>query len=200
MGWISNVQLKEMGFACFGKHVMLSDKASYYNCKNIRLGDYVRVDDFCVLSAGVGGIDIGDYVHIAVFSSLIGAENISIASFSNISSRVSIYSSNDDYSGASMTNPTVHSNFTNVQHAIVSIGRHVIIGAGSIVLPGVVIEDGVAVGALSLVKKDCKSFGIYMGVPAKLFSERKRDLLELEKKFTSRTKIDLKDTFKDSEK
>lgn len=184
MAWLTNEQIGEMGFAHYGKNVMLSDKASYYNCKNIRIGNNVRIDDFCVLSAGVGGIDIGNYIHIAVFSSLIGKENISLANFCNISSRVSIYSSNDDYSGATMTNPTVLPEFTNVQHAKVKIGRHVIIGAGSIVLPGVTLEDGVAVGALSLVKKDCKSFGIYMGIPARRIGERKRDLLVLEKKFT----------------
>lgn len=184
MAWLTDGQIREMGFAHFGNNMMLSDKASYYNCKNIRLGNNVRVDDFCVLSAGVGGIDIGNYIHIAVFSSLIGAGNISLADFCNISSRVSVYSSNDDYSGASMSNPTIPPVFTNVQHADVKIGRHVIIGAGTIILPGVTLEEGVAVGALSLVKKECKSFGIYMGVPAKRIGERKRDLLELEKKFT----------------
>lgn len=187
MASLTNEQMKEMGFACFGNNVILSDKASYYNCKNIRLGNSVRIDDFCVLSAGMGGIDIGNHVHIAVFSSLIGAGNISLASFCNISSRVAIYSSNDDYSGTSMTNPTVPPEFTNVQHADVKIGRHVIIGAGSIVLPGVTLEEGAAVGALSLVKNDCQSFGIYLGVPAKRISERKRDLLELETKLTSST-------------
>jgi len=183
MAWLTDKQITEMGFASFGKNVMLSDKASYYNCKNIRLGSNIRIDDFCVLSAGVGGIDIGNYIHVAVFSTLIGAGNIALADFSNISSRVAIYSSNDDYSGASMTNPTIPAEFTNVHHADVKIGRHVIIGAGSIILPGVSLEEGVAVGALSLVKKDCQTFGIYMGTPAKRISERKRDLLELEKQF-----------------
>lgn len=167
-----------LGFACFGKNVLLSDKASYYNCKNIRLGNNVRIDDFCVLSAGVGGIDIGNYVHIAVFSSLIGSGHISLADFCNISSRVSIYSSNDDYSGAAMTNPTLPAAFTNVHHADIKVGYHVIIGSGAIILPGVILEEGAAIGALSLVKKDCQSFGIYAGVPAKKIGERKRDLLE----------------------
>lgn len=183
MAWLTEGQMKAMGFASFGKNMMLSDKASYYNCKNIRLSDNVRIDDFCVLSAGAGGIDIGNHVHIAVFSSLIGAGNISLADFCNISSHVSIYSSNDDYSGAVLTNPTVPPEFTNVQHANVTIGRHVIIGAGAIVLPGVTLEEGVAVGALSLIKKDCQSFGVYMGVPANRIGERKRDLLEMEKRF-----------------
>ena len=180
MAWLTNKQITEMGFASFGKNVLLSDKASYYNCKNIRLGNNVRIDDFCVLSAGVGGIDIGNYVHIAVFTSLIGAGNITLADFSGLSSRVAIYSSNDDYSGRALTNPTVPVEFTNLKHADVNIGCHVIIGAGSIILPGVTLEEGVAVGALSLVKKDCQSFGIYIGSPAKRIGERKHDLLKLE--------------------
>ena len=177
MAWLSHEQMTAMGFASFGSDVLLSDKASYYNCQNIRLGNNVRIDDFCVLSAGAGGIDIGSYVHIAVFSSLIGAGKISLADFCNISSRVSIYSSNDDYSGAAMTNPTLPSALTQVHHADVKLECHVIIGAGSIILPNVLLEEGVAIGALSLVKSNCQAFGIYAGVPAKKMAERSRDLL-----------------------
>ena|ERR1035437_2324310 len=183
MSWLTSEQMKEMGFMNFGVHMMLSDKASYYNCANIRLGDNVRIDDFCVLAAGQEGIEIGSNVHVAVYCSLIGRARIKIEDFAGLSSRVSVYSSSDDYSGVALTNPTVPPEFTNVCHAEVNIGRHVIIGAGSIVLPGVTLEDGVAVGALSLVKKDCRAFGIYMGVPAKRIGERKRDLLEVEKSF-----------------
>jgi len=70
--------------------------------------------------------------------------------------------------------------FTNVRHANVFIGKHVIVGSGSVILPGVTLDEGVAVGALSLVNRDCKAFGIYTGNPAKRVKERKRDLLELE--------------------
>ena len=191
MAWLSDQQITEMGFAIVGTNVLLSDKATYYNCTNIRLGSNIRIDDFCVLSAGDGGIDIGNYIHIAVYSSLIGAGNITLADFSNISSRVAIYSSNDDYSGEAMTNPTVPTKFTNVYHADVTIGKHVIIGAGSIILPGVTLEEGVAVGALSLVKKDCQAFGIYMGSPAKRIGERKRDLLTIEQKLLTNTRCSI---------
>jgi dTDP-4-amino-4,6-dideoxy-D-glucose acyltransferase len=169
---------------------MLSDKASYYNCGNIRLGNNVRIDDFCVLSAGEGGIIIGNYVHVAVYSSIIGGGKIVLEDFSNLSSRVSIYSSSDDYSGAALTNPTVPKEFTNVQHSNVTISRHVIIGAGSIILPGVTLEEGVAIGALSLVKKDCKSFGIYAGIPVKRVRDRQHNLLQLETKLINST-VDL---------
>ena len=57
------------------------------------------------------------------------------------------------------------------------------IGSGSVVLPGLTLEDGVAVGALSLVKNDCEAFGIYAGNPARRVRERKHDLLDLEQQF-----------------
>lgn len=188
MGILTRQQIDKMGFSSVGENSRLSDKASYYNCANIVIGDNVRIDDFCVLSAGVGGIEIGNYIHIAVYSSLIGAGKITLRDFSNISSKVAIYSSNDDYSGVSMTNPMVPDEFTKVSHADVTIGRHVIVGSGSVLLPGVTLEDGVAIGALSLVTKSCKEFGIYSGVPAKRIKERKRDLLELEQLFSKQLK------------
>ena len=180
MAMLSREAIESMGFARVGNNVQISDRASLYGCARMTIGSNVRVDDFCVLSAGAGGISIGQYVHIAVNASLIGAGKIALSDFCNISSRVSIYSSNDDYSGATMTNPTVPSQYTGVTHADVFLGRHVIVGSGSVILPGVRLEDGVAVGALSLVSKSCKAFGIYAGNPARRISERKRDLLLLE--------------------
>lgn len=182
---LSRAAIEEMGFASVGENVHISDRASFYNTANISFGNNVRIDDFCVLSAGVGGIHIGNHVHIAVYSLLIGAGKITISDFCNFSSRVSIYSSNDDYSGASMTNPTVPSQYTGVTHADVFFAKHVIVGSGSIILPGITLEEGVAVGALSLVKTNCYAFGIYAGNPAKRIKERKRNLLELEKAFLS---------------
>lgn len=173
-------ELRAIGFSRCGEHVHISRKASFYRPERIAIGHHVRIDDFCVLSAGEGGIEIGNYVHIATFCSLIGAGKIMLSDFSGLSARVSIYSSSDDYSGRYMTNPTVPERFTGVVHSDVNVGRHAIIGAGAIVLPGVTLEDGVAIGALSLVKKRCQEFGIYFGAPARRIGQRKRTLLELE--------------------
>ncbi len=178
---LSREAIELLGFASVGENVQISDKASFYGSSRIELGSNIRIDDFCVLSAGINGIAIGNHVHIAVYSSLIGAGRISLSDFCNISSRVAIYSSNDDYSGGTMTNPTVPSEYTGVTHADVCLGKHVIVGCGSVILPGVTLEEGVAVGALSLVHRRCEAFGIYAGNPAKRIKNRKCDLLELEK-------------------
>lgn len=183
MAILSRELIEQMGFASVGENVQISDRASFYNTKKISLGDNVRIDDFCVLSAGVGGIYIGSYIHIAVFSLLMGAGKITLSDFCNISSRVSIYSSNDDYSGLTMTNPTLPKQYTGVTHADVFLKKHVIVGCGSVILPNVTLYEGVAVGALSLITKNCDAFGIYAGNPARRIKERKRDLIELEKSF-----------------
>lgn len=189
MGQLCRDQIEQMGFAGVGDDVFLSDKASFYNCKNIRIASRVRIDDFCVLAAGDGGIDIGHFVHIGVGTSLIGRGCIRMDDFSGLSSRVSIYSSSDDYSGASLTNPMVPDEYKQVRHADVHLGRHVIVGAGSVILPGAVLEDGVAVGALSLIDKRCTTFGVYFGNPARRISDRKRDLLGLEAQLVERFKL-----------
>jgi acetyltransferase-like isoleucine patch superfamily enzyme len=183
MSWLTYEQLSSLGFKKTGKNVFISDKASFYNTSNIEIGDNVRIDDFVVFSAGEGGIKIGNFIHIAVFASIIGKGEVVISDFSNISSKVAIYSSNDDYSGEFMTNPMVSEEFTNVTNKRVFLGKHVIIGSGSVILPGVTIEDGVAVGALSLVKNDCKRFSVYAGIPAKRIGKRKKKLLILENSF-----------------
>lgn len=181
MGLLTKKQLQEYGFKSIGTNVFISDKASFYGIHKIEIGNHVRIDDFAVLSAGEGGIKIGNYIHIGIYSSLMGAGRIELKDFSNISSKVSIFSSNDDYSGNWMTNPMVPEEFTNVEHGPVTINKHAIIGCGSVILPNVDIGEGVSIGALSLVNKKCVDFGVYVGTPAKYIKNKSTNLLKHEK-------------------
>lgn len=183
MGFLSEVELNRIGFQHLGENVKISDKAVFYNPSRICIRNNARIDDFCILSAGEEGIDIGQYVHVACFSSMIGKAAIIIKDFAGISGRVSIYSSNDDYSGEYMAHPTIPEKFRNVTNKKVILEKHVIVGAMSIILPGVHIGEGVAIGAHSLVKEDCQSFMIYAGVPAKMIKKRNKTLLKIEEKF-----------------
>lgn len=182
MAFLTQEQLSNVGFKSIGENVLISDKASIYNAKNISLGSHVRIDDFCILSAGDGGIFLSDYIHIACYCSLIGKGKIVLKDFSGLSARVSVYSSNDDYSGRYMTNPCVPTEYTNVTSGDVTIEKHVIIGSGTIVLPNVTVGYGAAIGAMSLVSKSCEGKTIYLGNPLKRLKSRKLDFEELEKK------------------
>lgn len=183
MSFYTEIELSKLGLAHVGNNVRLSRRASIYNADRILIGDNTRIDDFCVLSAGVGGIEIGCNVHLGAMASLIGRGKIKIDDLSTLSGRVSVYSSSDDYSGSHMTNPTVPESLTNVDHRDVMVGRHVIVGAGSVLLPGTIIENGVAVGALSLVKGCLLADAIYAGTPAVFVGARKRGMYELERKW-----------------
>lgn len=172
-------ELKEIGFATLGKNVLISRKASIYSAEQIKIGNHVRVDDFCILS---GKIEIGDYVHVAAYSALYGGrDGIFIADFANLSSRISVYSVSDDYSGATMTNPMVPDSCKSLQSAPVYIGRHVIIGSTSVVLPGVELAEGSSFGCFSMINHSSEPWSINAGIPYKKIKDRRRDLLEIEK-------------------
>lgn len=183
MGFFTVDELGEIGFGHVGRNVRVSSRASIHNPANIQLGDECRIDDFVVLSAGEGGIRIGRNVHIACFCFLVGAATITLEDFSAISAGGCVFSSTDDFSGRVLTNPTVPPQFTGVRSAPVTLGRHVLIGAGAVILPGVRLAMGAAVGALSLVKSDCAEFKIYVGSPARPVGDRDRGLLTLERDY-----------------
>ena len=68
------------------------------------------------------------------------------------------------------------------------IGRHVVVGAGSVILPGCSIGEGTTVGALSLVNRPLDPWMIYVGAPVRALRERCRDLLQLEAEYLAETK------------
>jgi len=179
----SKNELAGMGFKSVGDNVSVSRRASIYNAGNISLGSHVRIDDFCVLSGGKQ-ITIGNYVHIGCFCGLYGGTGINIGSYSTLSSRVALYSESDDFSGESLTNPTIPAEFKpKYIKGLIHICNHVVVGTNSTVLPGVTINDGVAIGAHSLVKGDCEPWTIYSGTPVKIIRPRSRALLKLLEKF-----------------
>ena len=180
MAFLSEDAIAALGFARVGRDVKISDKASFYRPERISIADYVRIDDFSILSAGDGGIDIGKYVHIGCHAALIGRGQIVLSDFSGLSGRVSVYSSSDDFSGRALAHPTVPEDLRQTLHAPVFLGRHALVGGGSIVLPGVTMGQGSSVGALSLVRDDVEAFWIYAGIPAKKLRPRNRNLLALE--------------------
>lgn len=169
-------------FKYIGKNVLLSHYARYYNRKNISIGDNSRVDDFAILSAGEGGIEIGRYVHIACHCTLQGQGKITMKDFSGISSRVAIYSSSDSYDGEFMTNPCVPEFVRNTKHKDVNLGKHVVIGTGSTLLPGVDLEDGCAIGAMGLVLPGYYQYNsILIGSPARFYKYRNPKIYDFEK-------------------
>lgn len=171
----------EYNFKKCGKNVKISPKASIYGAQHIEIGDNVRIDDFCILSASKS-IIIGSHIHIACYSCLIGHELIQLEDCCGVSMRVTILSSSDDYSGNSLVGP-VYGDFCKVNHAPVILKTCSVIGAGSVILPGVTLGIGAAVATQSLVKKDVADFHMVGGVPAKFLFYRSKNILKIKDNF-----------------
>ena len=172
-------ELENMGIKKIGNNVLISKKASIYSPENIKIGNNVRIDDFCILS---GNIEIGNYVHISAYVALYGKLGIKINDFCGCSARCTIYSASDDFSGEYMISPMVPTELTNVTGGQVVLEKYVQLGANTIVMPEVTIKEGSAVGAMSFVNKNLDEWGIFAGIPCKKIKNRKKDIIELSKK------------------
>ena len=181
MAYLTTDQLMRMGFKRVGKHIKISDKASIYNHDTIEIGDHSRIDDFCLVS---GRVVIGNYCHITPMCIIAGGTpGITFSDFSTLAYGVKVFAQSDDYSGSTLTNSLIPHKYKKEILLPVNLGKHVIVGAGAIILPGVDVAEGCAVGAMALLTKSTLPWGIYIGNPARRLKERKRDLLELEKQF-----------------
>ena len=185
ISFYSEKELKKFKFRSIGKNVLIKKNVGLYFIENISIGNNVRIDDNVIIVASKkeNPVKIGNYVHIASNCYLAGSAGIEMSDFSTLATGVQIFSASDDYSGKKLTNPTVGKPYIGGKSGKVTLGKHVIIGAGSIILPDVTIKQGSSVGALSLVSKDLEEWGVYFGIPVKKIKNRHKDILELEKKF-----------------
>lgn len=174
-------ELAALGLKKYGKNVFISRHARIYNPGNMSIGNNVRIDDFCILSAGNNNFTLEDYIHIAAGVYIYGQNGFHMKSLSNISAGSKIYTQSDSYCGNYLMGPAIPDRLRKVCGSPLIIEKHAIIGAASIVLPGAIIGEGVAIGANSLITKDCKPWSIYGGSPAKFIKERSKNIIELEK-------------------
>lgn len=181
MAFLSQASLSELGFHHLGLDVKISDKASIYNPELMEIGDHSRIDDFCVIS---GKVTIGRNVHIAIFCNVGGGElGVTLEDFSGLAYGCHVFTQSDDYSGRTLTNPTVPDLYKRETKAPILIKRHSIVGTSSVILPGVTLEEGTSVGAMSMITKSTEPWSIYFGIPAKRLKARSQDLLELEQRY-----------------
>ena len=180
-GFLTRDEIERIGFKKVDREVQISTKACFYQPEKISIGEGSRIDDFCIL---IGNIKIGKYVHIAGYSTIhASAGSVVVDDFSTLSSRVCIYSASDDYSGKYMTSPLFGKEYTSTIFSDVRLGKYVVVGTGSSILPNAEIPDGVAVGAMSLVKHTLEPWGIYAGIPARYIKAREKGLLKLAEEF-----------------
>ena len=139
----------------FNKHTRISSSAKLSAKSNIDISNNVWIGHYCLLD-GIGGINIGEGVHIASHSCiythssqnairLLGKKFIEIPA--------------EKRPGYIIKK--------------VSIGKFNFIGTSCVILPGVSIGKGCIIGAGSVVSKDIPDFSIATGNPAQTIGDTK---------------------------
>lgn len=168
-------ELKELGLKSFGDKVLISRKCSIYSPEKISIGDNVRIDDFCILS---GNITLGSNIHISAFCALYGANGIVIEDYSGVSPRSIIFSAVDDFHGDYLIGPIHPKEFTNVTGGTVVLKKYTQLGANTIVMPNITLEEGAVTGAMTFVNKNLEAWTINIGIPVKQKSKRSNNLIK----------------------
>ena len=149
--------------------------------EHIRFGRNIIIDDFVLIYAADEHV-IGDYVHIASFTSITGGGKFYMGDFTTVSSGCRIFTGTDDFTGTGLVNSTIPAEYRSVTRGRVVLERHAAIGSNTVVLPNVTVGEGCAVGAGSVVTRDLEPWGIYVGSPARRVRDRPREkILEYER-------------------
>ena len=173
-------ELLEMGFASVGKDVRVTRHALFINPIKISIGDRTRIDAYAIITASEAGVVLGNNVHIAAHTLINGSGGrVAFEDFTTIAPNVCVWTTSDDYTGGSLTNGTVPGQFKHNTTGPVTLGRHVIVGTGSVILPNVHLHEGAAVGALSMVIRDVEPGHVVGGCPAKTLKVRSLEKLRL---------------------
>ena len=179
----SEKELKTIGFKKFGTNVLISRHAIFYAPENITLKNNLRIDDYSIISAVNGSCVIGNFVHIGAFSYVQASGGVVIKDFSGLSQGCKVYSKSSDFVNE-LTNSTIPKKFIKSNVGKVVLGTNSDVGANTVILPGVTIGEGVALGANSLVLKTLNNkWSLYFGSPARFVRKRnKANILNQKKK------------------
>ncbi len=136
----------------------LGEGAIVGKCVRIRrpelvvIGDHTIIDDFTYISCA---LEIGAHCHVAPNVTMSGGgQTLTIGSYVGIAAGCSIHVASSDYIMASLDLPSVPEkyHFGGTSEAV-TFGDHVLLGAHSVVLPGVHLPEGFASAALTVIRK-----------------------------------------------
>jgi len=168
-----------------GKNVKIFETAKIINPENISIGDESIIADFSFIYAIGKGIEIGNFCHITEHAIVQAGGLVRFGDFSAIGPRTTVLAATDDYEGNGFIGMKLFGDkYRKLFMADVIIEKHVHIGMGSILMPGVTIGEGCSIGAGSLVTKSMPPWTICYGSPCKpIRSKPKEKQLEKEKEF-----------------
>lgn len=146
-----------------GRHVMIRRRTrmDILPFNDFRIGAYSVIEDFCTINNGVGNVVIGEHSLIGMSNVVIGP--VTIGNNVIMAQHVVISGLNHNY-----TNPELPVSRQGVSVKPVVIGDDCWIGANAVITSGVTVGKHAVVAAGSVVTKDVPPFSVVAGNPARL--------------------------------
>jgi acetyltransferase-like isoleucine patch superfamily enzyme len=175
---------KVSDFISCGNDVFISENVEIRRPQLVKLGNHIAVDSgfYCTTA-----LEIGDHVHIAPYTVVIGGANakLTMSHFTNISVGGRIICGSDEFLGNGLISaPGIPAEFRDeLDIRQITFEMFANVGANVTILPGVTLGEGSVIGACSLVTGDTEPWTIYIGNPAKPLKVRpKQKMIEYAKK------------------
>lgn len=168
-----------------GHDVRIAPEAILKRKELICIGNHVAIDAFTLVTTR---LTLGDYVHIGPHCSIIGGEkgHLVMEDFSSIAAGCRIVCSSDDYTGLALNGATIPLEFRVVRSSTITVGKFASVGTNVVILPGVRIGEGAAVGAGCVVTKNLEPWGIYAGPMVERIGTRARHrIVEMARQLTA---------------
>jgi len=180
---MTNIFFDKSKLKHLGSGVIIGKTVRIRKPKEVSIGDKSIIDDFTYISVAM---EMGHNSHIASNVSISGGglgKKFTIGNYSTISNGSSVHCASSGFRECTLELPSVptEEQFGGDARDI-TLGDYVIVGAHSCILPGVVVPEGVAFGAYTLVKPDVEllPYHLYVGVECRDVGER--DNIELLKR------------------
>lgn len=151
-----------------GKHTVIyrSVRKDIVPFNKFSLGDYSVIEDFCCINNAVGDLYIGHHTRIGLHNTIIGPVNI--GNHVNLAQGVVVSGLNHNFQD---TNKRIDEQ--GVSTLPITIHDDVWIGANAVITAGVTIGRHSVVAAGSVVTKDVPEYTVVAGSPARVIKRMK---------------------------
>ncbi len=143
----------------------------------VSIGNHTAIDHGVYITTQA---EIGDYVHIAPYTTMIGGEKskVIVEHFAGMAAGIRIIAGGHRILGNGFVAPTAPEKYQDdIIYSTVKICRFAVLFTNVVVMPGITIGEGSVVGACSLVTHDTEPWTIYYGVPARPIKKRNKEKL-----------------------
>ena len=149
--------------------------------REFSLGKYSVVEDFSCLNNAVGDLIIGDYTRVGLRNTIIGP--VTIGNHVNLAQNITVTGLNHNFEDVN-----IPIDEQGVSTSPVVIEDDVWIGANAVILPGVTIGKHCVVAAGSVVSKSIPPYSVCAGVPARVLKQYDFDSKEWSSNVPQRSK------------